>query len=239
MTNILSVIEGDVAKVEGWGKPWPMKVFVCFYKDWPCNLNQKICTFLLQATPTVTPPFCQLAWRVNQLSFGSWTTFPLNYVQVCESIQKFCMFWQRPLPLPRPLGWALTHTFTHTHTLDLHVIFQPLKAKTVAAKEWGIFVDRLTERHTELLVVAKNISDRKQKVTEQYPVYNGRWKDIDVIETRKQLMPLLPSSPIPIWTGRNSMNNLPPNVAKQNTRRLLIFYVIFTYKSKHLSQNTA
>ncbi len=37
----------------------------------------------------------------------------------------------------------------HTHTLDLHAKFQPPKVKTVAAKERGIFIDRVTNRPTD------------------------------------------------------------------------------------------
>ncbi len=42
-----------------------------------------------------------------------------------------------------------TRTYTHTRTLDLHAKFKPPGAKTVAAKEWGIFVDQPTNRLTE------------------------------------------------------------------------------------------
>ncbi len=47
------------------------------------------------------------------------------------------------------LAWTHTHTHTHTHTLDLNVTFQPPWVKTVAAKEWGTFVDQPTNRPTE------------------------------------------------------------------------------------------
>ncbi len=35
-----------------------------------------------------------------------------------------------------------TNTHFHTHTLDLHAKFEGPRVKTVAAKEWEIFVDR-------------------------------------------------------------------------------------------------
>ncbi len=98
-------MEGGGAKVWERCKPWPvcvcvcMCVCVCFYKVW-----QSV--------------FCRLAQTVHQLSFGSWATFPLSLVQVCEPIWKLCIFCNRPLPLPLPLfsqlAWAQTHTFTHT-----------------------------------------------------------------------------------------------------------------------------
>ncbi len=58
-----------------------------------------------------------------------------------------------------------TFTHTHTHTLDLHAKFQPPRAKTVAVKEWGNFVDRPTNHPTNIviygaLVAAKNRKDK-------------------------------------------------------------------------------
>ncbi len=73
------------------------------------------------------------------------------YINLLISYAPFC-YW--PLPLPRPplANWHENfHTHTHTHTL-LHAKFQPPRAKTVAAKGRGIFVDQ----QTELLVTDKN-----------------------------------------------------------------------------------
>ncbi len=41
------------------------------------------------------------------------------------------------------------------HAFDLHVKFQPLRVKTVATKERGIFVAQPTEQPIEWLVVPK------------------------------------------------------------------------------------
>ncbi len=67
-------------------------VCVFFYKVWLCymNLLRSYASFCYRPLHL----FCQLARTVNQLSFGSWPTFPLNLVQVCESIWKLCTFLQ-------------------------------------------------------------------------------------------------------------------------------------------------
>ncbi len=68
---------------EGAGQDMTNEIVSVFYKVLPCCIN-----------PTATPPLCQLVWTVNQLSFGSWSIFPLGLVQVCESIWKLCTFLQ-------------------------------------------------------------------------------------------------------------------------------------------------
>ncbi len=60
---------------------------------------------LLQATPTATHPFGQLAQTVYRLSFGSRLTLQLNLVQVSESILKMAPFRYTHCPQllqPRP-----------------------------------------------------------------------------------------------------------------------------------------
>ncbi len=119
----------------------------------------KLCTFLLQATPTATPPFYQLAQIVNHLSSGSWPAFTLNLCKSVNPLGSYAPFLQF---LPRPFldNWhehkhtpshtlSHTHTHTHTHTLDFHASFQLLRTKTLTAQEWGIFVDRLTESNLQ------------------------------------------------------------------------------------------
>ncbi len=118
-------------------------VCVCFY-IWSKSIL-KLCTLLLQAAPIATPPLCQLAWTVNLLALGSWShlrthTFTHSYTPT------------------HTLTHSLTHSHTHTHNLQSK--FQTVRAKTVAAKEWDIFVDQPTDimnnQPIELLVTAKN-----------------------------------------------------------------------------------
>ncbi len=53
-----------------------------------------MCLFCHRQLPLQCPLFCQLARTINQLNFDSWKTFPLNLVQVCESIWKLRTFFQ-------------------------------------------------------------------------------------------------------------------------------------------------
>ncbi len=67
-------------------------------------------------------PFCQLTWTVNQLSFGSWPTFQLKFVQICESIWKLCTFLRSAIPIATPLlaNWhECKHTHTHTNLISV------------------------------------------------------------------------------------------------------------------------
>ncbi len=67
----------------------------------------------------------------------------------------YAPFCKRPLPLPHPFlgNWHKhKHTPSHTHTLDLDATFQSSRAQTVAAKEWGIFVDQPIDRLTDRVI---------------------------------------------------------------------------------------
>ncbi len=55
---------------------------------------------------------------------------------------------------------------THTHTPSQTQTFQPPRAKAVAAKEWGAFVDRLTERPMKQLSAFKHVDRRENWLTE-------------------------------------------------------------------------
>ncbi len=122
---------------------------VCvFFFDHVTWIHFEVLHLLLQATPTATPSFCQLAQTINQLSF--FTNFSLNLVQVSE---RAFLQTASPVvtPLSRPLAWAQTHTFTHV--LALFTNLQPPRAKTVATKESGNVsgsTDQPTDRQIDL-----------------------------------------------------------------------------------------
>ncbi len=59
--------------------------------------------------------FCQLGHIVNQLSFGSWPTFPLTALQVFWSIWNLYTFLLLPLQQPLPL-LASWHEYKRTQT---------------------------------------------------------------------------------------------------------------------------
>ncbi len=106
------------------------------------------------------PPFCQLARTVKHLSFGSWPTFPLNLVRVCESIWKLCTFLQKATSIATPPFTGINlNTHLHTHT------WPPCQISASWGKNCGH--QRVGERVgnscgptadivTELLISAKN-----------------------------------------------------------------------------------
>ncbi len=110
-------------------------------------------------------PFWQLARAVNQLFFGSRSTFPLNLVQVCESIWKLCNFLPKVTSIAKPpfnqLAWAQTNTFTYTRThltSSLTLSFSLLGWKLPKGGNFCGQTDRQTEWPVELQVTAKNVS---------------------------------------------------------------------------------
>ncbi len=107
-----------------------------------------------------------LECSIHQLSFGSWPKFPLNLVQFCESIWKLYVFLQLATPFATPPTSQLAWTQTH----NLHAKFQPLREKTVAAKEWGSFVDRQSDPQScwlQLKIKQSNISLPQNSSKEQ------------------------------------------------------------------------
>ncbi len=116
-----------------------------------------LCVFLLQATPTATPPFCQLAWPVDQLTNLSTKSGASLWIH----LEVMCHYaiGHSHCHAPFKLIDMSTNTHLYTHTLDLQAKLQCSKAKTVTVIKWGIFMDRPTERPVKLLV-----ADKKQRL---------------------------------------------------------------------------
>ncbi len=92
-----------------------------------------------------------------------------------ESIRKLCTFLLQATPIAfLPVG-PKSYTPSHTHTVDLHAIFQPPRAKTMATKEWGIFyrpTNRQTEQLLELQAAVKHTTSIISKINSKKQKYS-------------------------------------------------------------------
>ncbi len=88
---------------KGRGKPWPMKVCLCFStKPLITWIRLDVMHLLVTGPSHCHIHFLPVSPTVNQLSFDSWPTSPQKLVRVCESIWRLCTYFQKATLIATP-----------------------------------------------------------------------------------------------------------------------------------------